>query len=501
MTSPGISRTRKADLTRLFQPETIAHVGASPRPAVGRFSFTKYLLTMNYPGRLYPVNPKYEEVHGLRCYPSLADIPDDVDLAILAVPSLQCASALREAPQGKVKFVIIHTSGFGEIRKAELEKELLELAQAKGFRIIGPNCMGIYSQEGRVGFWQDHWEIVNKPGSVGFISQSGGHAVNLLMGGMDTGIFFNKVISLGNQLDLTIHEVLEYMGKDPAIGVIGIYVEDVRDGNRFLGLLKDIVPGKPVVVWKGGTSAVGKEAVLSHTGSLAGDEAVFSAAMRQAGALLVDNFDHMVRLIRLLQPQFGLPAGSRLAIFSPGGGNTVSACDLFSSQPGLSLPPFGAETREKLKTLLPEENVDIRNPVDPGATGAVRIDQLMRVVSQDPQIDAILVLIGVDYLSNIKGEESRALAAEMISDLIATTVKQVKKPITVLLQQVRQNHEDFDRYRRIMLSKFIEKRIPWIDGSFKDAAQIYAQVAQYRNHLARLRQRESFPDGRETGSF
>ena len=470
------------NLAPLFYPECIAHVGASDRSAAGRFNFSSFLLNMNYPGRICPVNPKYERVFDLPCYPSLADVPGVVDLAILAVPAAKCVEVLRDVEAGKVKFVVIHTSGFGEIAKAHLEKELLRLAREKGIRIVGPNCMGIYCQGARVGFWQDHWEMVNHPGSVGFISQSGGHAVNVTLSGMDSGLFFNKVISLGNQIDVSINEVLEYMGNEEETRVIGVYVEDIRDGRRFLELLKRIVPRKPVVVWKGGTSFVGKEAAVSHTGSLAGNERVFSAVMRQAGALVVDNMSQMVRILRVLQPRYPR-MGGRLAVFSPGGGNTVNICDLFTEQPNLSLPRLSPETIHALRDLLPEENVDMRNPVDPGATGLLKMDKLIKAVGKDERIDTLLLLISVDYLSNIKSEENRLLVAEMISDTVGRLTKRIGKPVCILLRQERENHEDYDRYRRIMISKFNEKNVPWVDGSFRNAAEVFSSIAGYQVFL------------------
>ncbi len=303
-------------------------MGASAKPAAGRFNFTEYLLHMGFRGKIFPVNPKYEEVSELTCYPSLSATPEPVDLAILAVPAPRCVEVLREVPAGKVRFVVIHTSGFGEMEKGDLEEEILALSRAKGFRVIGPNCMGIYSQPGRIGFWRDHWEIIDRPGTVGFASQSGGHAINAIKGGMDSGVRFNKVVSLGNQLDISINEIVEFMGKDEAVQVMGLYVEGIRDGRRFLELAKEITPRKPIVVWKGGTTEDGKQAVLSHTGAMAGNEEVFAAAMRQAGVLVVDNMHLMLRVLRLLQPPFSLPGG-RLAIFSPGGGNTVNVSDLF----------------------------------------------------------------------------------------------------------------------------------------------------------------------------
>jgi len=481
-------KSEQTDFSRLFEPKSVAHVGASNRPAAGRFNFTEYLLNMGFPGEIYPVNPNYDEVLELTCYPSLGATPGPVDLAILAVPAPRCVEVLREAPAGKIRFVVVHTSGFGEIDKGDLEAEILELARAKGFRVVGPNCMGIYSQPGRVGFWRDHWEIVDRPGAVGFASQSGGHAVNAVKSGMDSGVRFNKVISLGNQLDVSINEIVEFMGNDETIRVMGIYVEGIRDGRRFLELAKQITPRKPMIVWKGGVTADGKQAVLSHTGAMAGNEQVFAAAMRQAGILVVDNMQLMMRMLRLLQPPFSLPGG-RLAIFSPGGGNTVNVSDLFSAQPGLSLPRLAPETMEKLQSLLPEENVDVRNPIDPGATGFLVMDKLVKAVGEDRQIDAMVVLLTADYLSNIKSEENRLLALETISSTISKLTRKIGKPIYILMRQERQNHEDFDRYRRMMVTKFIEKDIPWVDGSFKNAAEVFGRLANYANHVARWKER------------
>lgn len=473
------------NLDPLFKPKSIAHVGASPRAEAGRFNFTRFLQLTGFEGHVYPVNPKYEEVLELKCYPSIASIPESVDLAILAVPAVRCPEILRDVPEGKVKFVVIHTSGFREIDKGNLEAEILQMARDKDFRVVGPNCMGVYSQQGKIGFWQDHWEIVDRPGSVGFISQSGGHAVNIIFSGMDAGINFNKVLSLGNQSDVSINEVVDYMGSDDSIGVIGVYMEEVRSGRRFMQILKDVGKRKPIVVWKGGVSPVGKEAAASHTGSMAGDEEIFAAAMRQAGVITVGDFSELLRVIRLLQPELELP-GERIAIFSPGGGNTVSICDVFSRYPNLQLPRLSEETQQKLREILPEENVDVRNPVDPGAVGFLRLDELIKAVGADPQIQSMLMLMGVDYLSNIKTEENRVLAVEMISNMLERVTKRVGKPIHVLMQQQRQNHEDFDRYRRIMVNTFSEKHIPWIDGTFKDVGTAFSKLARYRSYRESL---------------
>ncbi len=200
------------DLDKLFHPESIAHVGVSSRPVAGRFNFTQFLIHMKYEGRIYPVNPKYDTLFDMPCYPTLADVPRNRGPRHHGRARGAVVEILEGTPKGKVWLFVIHTSGFGEINKGHLEQRVRELAADRGFRVIGPNCMGIYSQAARVGFWKDHWEIVDRPGAVGFLSQSGGHAVNAVLNGINSGLNFNKVISLGNQLDVSIAEVIATWG-------------------------------------------------------------------------------------------------------------------------------------------------------------------------------------------------------------------------------------------------------------------------------------------------
>jgi len=476
--------TLTKELDRLFHPASMAHVGASDRENVGRFNFTEYFLKMKFPGRIYPVNPKYQEVLGLPCYPTLADIPGEVDLAYISVPAALSVKVLQDCPPGKLRFAVIHTSGYGEIGKEDLEQELLQEARQRGIRLIGPNCMGIYSQEGRIGCWRSHHEIVEHKGSVGFISQSGGHALDLLQGGPDSDIFFNKAVSLGNQLDLSINDFLEYMGADPAIRVIGAYIEDVRDGRKFTELVRRITPEKPVIVWKGGITARGKAAAITHTGSLAGNERIFASALQQVGGILVTSLEEFRRVARLLQPEY-MPAGRLLAVLSPGGGNTVSICDHFASRPFLSLPRLTPETERRLRQLLPEENVDVANPVDPGATGLAHFRELLDAVAGDPNIDTLLFVLHVEFMEEIKDENMRFAVSRMMAKEFGR-INSKGKPMIILLRQLRQNHERLDSYRRLVLKDLHERGVPWVDGGFEDIAPVIEKIAMWRTYRERM---------------
>ncbi len=474
------------DLNLLFNPATFAHVGASSNDLPGRYNYTAYLKKMNFKGRLYPVNPKYEEVLGFKCYPSLAALPEAIDVTVLALPAPVCVEILQELPEGKLKFVVIHTSGFGEINRDGLQQKLINLGKEKGFRIVGPNCMGVYSRQGHVGFWDNHHEFLHRPGAVGFISQSGGIAINMILASREIGLNFDKVISLGNQVDVSINEMLAYMGEDEDIRVIGLYVEDVKDGRVFHRLVKTISRRKPVLIWKGGLSEAGKAAALSHTGSLAGNETIFFAAMQQAGAIIVDNFQQTQRALRFLQPQFPLP-GKRMGLVCGGGGMTVNIGDLFSMQPNLRVPRFTQETREGLQSILPEENVDIKNPVDPGSTGWAKMDRILRIIGRDPRIDALLMAVEVNFLSEFFNFEGRTSAIEEITTMITGASAEIGKPIFINIMQLPDNREDYYHHRRRLIDAFIRENIPWTEGSFKEVAETFNRLAGYRKYLDRER--------------
>ncbi len=474
---------RLNNLETLFHPRSIAHVGASAKQVPGRFNFTNFMMQMNFTGDLFPVNPKYDAILGLKCYPNLATIPGTIDLVIMAIPAVLCSDILRDVPPGKINYVVIHTSGFGEINKTLLDEEILMLAEEKGFRVVGPNCMGIFSQKGRVGFWASHAEIVN-PGNVGLISQSGGHGINTIENGIDTGVAFNKVISLGNQLDISIIEVLEYFSQDDTIGVIGIYMEQIADGRAFAEILRKTTLKKPVVIWKGGRTEAGQAAAATHTGSMAGNNEIFAAVMHQCGAVMADDMSEFINLIRLLQPGFGLP-GSRFGIFSPGGGNTVNMSDLFSSRQHITIPRLPEETQARLARLLPEENVDVKNPVDIGAAAGHNLPAIFEIMATEPTISTVMLFLGVDFFLEFENEDTCATIAAAMADTMLSAFKPRQKPFYLLIQQQRKNNERIDRFRRMTANILIEKGIPWINAPFKETAVTMDKIVGYSKYLER----------------
>jgi acyl-CoA synthetase (NDP forming) len=239
---------------------------------------------------------------------------------------------------------------------------------------------------------------------------------------------------------------------------------------------------KPVVVWNGGITEKGKGAAATHTGSIAGNAVIFLSAMKQAGAITATDRSEFLQLLRLLQPQFKLPYGN-LAVISPGGGNTVSICDLIASRPNLKLPRFTDSTREKLLSVLPEENVDINNPVDTGGAGISVLDKILPIIISDSSIESVLVLLDMDFLAIFQNDEKREQFVDSIAGTIIESVRKSGKTVHVLVIQHRQNHEVYDGYRRLFINNFNQNKIPWIAEPFSNVAAIYSKLVWYRNYL------------------
>ncbi len=374
----------------IFSPRSIAIVGAPRGPKAGSV-FLQGLLDQGYEGKIFPVNPHAEFIHGLRAYSSLKEIPGDVDLAIFLVPASEVLPILGECGEKGIKAVVIHTSGFAESGDGEGEKreqELLQVAQKVGLRIIGPNCMGIYNPGSKMAFSPG---LPKVRGKIGMISQSGSLAMLVTRLMEPLGMGFSKVISSGNEIDLKSHHFLRYLADDPETKLIGAYIEGVRNGQEFLMALQRASKKKPVVIWKAGRTAGGARAAFSHTGSLAGSRKVWEGLEKQTSVLMACNLDEFVDL--LLAAHY-LPAsiGSRLAILSGPGGPAVSAaeaCEEF----GLEVAQLRAETQDDLKKILPQTGTSARNPIDMGMTPLFKVDlyaQAAKVVGGDPGVDGLI---------------------------------------------------------------------------------------------------------------
>ncbi|MCX8125782.1 MAG: CoA-binding protein [Dehalococcoidia bacterium] len=352
-----------AVIDRIFHPRAIALAGIPiSDPGHWTRTFLNSLMEHKFPGPLYLVNPRGGEAKGLKVYRNISEVPGTVDYVISTVPPRLAAAHIAECAAKGVTTIHFCTAGFsetGDPDHARYEDELLKAARQYGVRVIGPNCMGIYCPESHVSF---HTEFPRESGPVGFISQSGGNAIDVVMSGRWRGIRFSKTISYGNAVDLDESDFLDYLTEDAQTRIIAIYIEGIRDGRKFRRSLTRASHAKPVVLLKGGVSESGNRAAAGHTAVLASNDHVWEAVCRQSGAIrtysLEELLDVLVTLIYLPHP-----GGRRAAVIGPGGGSSVLVGDVFERH-GLELPPLPPSIRESIGRFTPIEGNILRNPVD-----------------------------------------------------------------------------------------------------------------------------------------
>ncbi|MFQ5812134.1 MAG: acetate--CoA ligase family protein [Anaerolineae bacterium] len=362
-TSRQLPVAPKTDLTAVFEPRSVAIIGASATPEKAGFNIVDNLLRLGYEGQVYPVNPKAEEILGLKAYPAVDQIPHQVETAVIATPSRVVVDVMRDCARKGVKAVIIISSGFSEGSEEgrRLEDAVMAIARQAGIRVVGPNTTGILNGENR--FTSSFAPIDKLPsGNVAFIAQTGlflGVSFEHILSSQHFGI--SKVAGLGNKADVDDADALEYLAGDAQTEVVAMYIEGLSDGRRFLKAAKEIAREKPIVVFKAGTTQAGAEAALSHTASLAGRAEVFEAACRQAGILRVNSFEEMLDVVKAFS-FLPLPTGNRVAVIHYTGSGCVIAADACQKE-GLELAEFSPATVEALREITPAWH-RVRNPVD-----------------------------------------------------------------------------------------------------------------------------------------
>ena len=378
------------DLEQLLSPQNIAVAGASARKDSQGYEFVQTLVEAGFPGPVYPVNPKLDELLGLKCYPDLKSIPGDVDFVISAVPAGAALEIVDGAIEKKAKLIHFFTARFSETGRedaAQLEAELIRRTREAGIRVIGPNCMGVHYPKKNISFDP----ILNrKIGGVGILSQSGSHAFRIIGRGAERGLGFSKVVSYGNAMDLNEADFLEHFAQDPDTEVIGAYIEGIRDGRRFLRALRAAAEVKPVVVLKGGRTSAGRSAAASHTALLASEAAVWHAAVRQAGALEVSSLNDMIDML-VAFAHAGPAGGPRVAVLGGAGGEMVESADI-CYEAGLDVAPVPPEVRESLKEIIPNTWDWISNPIDGSILEWRRPEALhvLQALAASPAYDVVL---------------------------------------------------------------------------------------------------------------
>lgn len=381
-----------APISVLFEPRSVAVVGASRRPGSIGAEILRNLVSFGFRGPVYPVNRAAEVVLSSKAYPCVSAIPDPVDLAVIAVPREFVLDVVKDCGKKGVKGLVVITAGFKEAGHEGVarEDELRRLTRSFGMRVIGPNCMGLINAAEDVRLNASFAGGVPLPGRVAFATQSGALGEAILADARDLGLGIAKFASIGNIVDVTATDLVEAFGADPAIDVILLYIESFGDPRRFTQIARSISRDKPILVVKSGRSAAGARAAASHTGSLVGRDIAVESLLEQCGVLRAQSVRELFTMASAFANQ-PMPKGDRVAIVTNAGGPGILATDACAGL-GLSLATFSKATRKALERALPE-GAATQNPVDLIADAdATRFQKALTAVGKDPGVDAILAL-------------------------------------------------------------------------------------------------------------
>ena len=421
------------DLTRLFHPQSVAVIGASPSFGGGKVPYYQLLKLAGYRGRIYPVNPKYREIDGEQVYASLDDLPEAVDFAIASVPVKLALETVQAAARNRVKFIHFFTSGFSEVGNRGLEEQMLAAARKGGTRIVGPNCIGVHCTASGVTCDLPHSPMAGV-GNVAFLGQSGGMTHNFMRMAHSRYLELNKVVSYGNQIDLKVEDYLEYFAGDDTVKVVSAYIEDIKDMERFLAALRKTTAKKPVIVLKGGTTEEGARAAASHTGAMSARHDLWSSVMRQYGCIQAQSFEHLMDLT-MMAVAYRVPCGSRLGFLGAGGGTSVLFTD-FASRRQMALPVLSTAVQEKIAGMISNVNTCTANPVDLGFYGFdfTIMARTIEAMALDSGIDAIVPYFSLDFIASFQSDQAESGPRAIVEASRATD-----KPVIPILSRFTEN--------------------------------------------------------------
>ncbi|NPA48121.1 MAG: CoA-binding protein [Thermococci archaeon] len=418
-------------LKPFFEPKAVAIIGATDKKGkVGNVIFENFRVNKErgiFKGAIYPVNPKLDEIDGYKVYHSVGELPEGVDLAVISIPAKFVPATMEDIAAKGIKAVIIITGGFGELGEEgkRMERQIYETAKKNGIRVIGPNCVGVYSPDTGVDtvFLPDEKMDRPRSGPIAFVSQSGAFAAAMLDWAANEELGIGKMVSYGNKIDVDDADLMDYFTGDDSINVVTLYIEGVKDGRRFMEAARRITRVKPVIALKAGRSSYGAKAASSHTGSLAGADVIYDAAFKQTGVIRAEDFEHMFDLAKAFAQLKGkLPKGDRIGIITDGGGAGVMASDAVAKF-GLRMAEPSEETIRFLRERFPPHAV-VGNPTDVvGDTDAERYRLALEAFTKDPNIDAILVIV----LFQVP-----LLREEEVIEIIGDYARRSEKPIVAV---------------------------------------------------------------------
>ncbi len=379
-------------VARLVRPRSVAVIGAARRRGTISGEVFHNLIEDGFEGPVYPVNPKADVVQSIRAYPSVLDVPGEVDLAVIVVPAQAVAEVARECGEKGVKALLVISAGFTEIGKEgeQRQRELLEIARGYGMRIVGPNCMGLMNTHPAVRLNATFAPSAPRPGRLGFSSQSGALGIAVIDRTRELGLGMSTFVSVGNKADISGNDLLQYWENDSETDVILLYLESFGNPRKFARIARRVARHKPIVAVKSGRSGAGARAAASHTGSLAAGDVAVDALFHQAGVIRTDTLEELFDVASVLANQ-PLPKGTGVGILTNAGGLGILCADACEAA-GLQVPEVSDETKTALRVLLPAE-ASVSNPVDmiASATAEQYADSLS-LLARDPSIDAVVVI-------------------------------------------------------------------------------------------------------------
>ena len=464
------------NIDQIFNPRSIAIIGASENSGSFGYHFMKYIVDTGYSGDVYPVSQKKNEIMGIKAYADISEIPGDVDYVISCVNASQVLDLIKNSKSKNVKAVHLFTGRFsetGDSNAAELEQEIAREAKRQGIRLIGPNCMGLYNPKAKIVF---NYELSLDSGSVGLISQSGGTAGEIARFASLYGISFSKGISFGNAIDLNECDYLEYFLWEKETRIIVMYIEGIRDGHRFIDILKRVTSEKPVIILKGGRSESGIKSVVSHTSSIAGSKIILDYALRQSGAIQVSNIEE---LLEVLQAFYYLPAitGNRVGVFGGGGGKSVLSADE-CEEGGLNVIDMPERINNFLEERCPILVNWLGNPVDLSILAGFDLppSDLLLAMAKGSEFD---LLIGNCTEDSPMDQDVWSLVVTMESDVYIEIKKTGLKPVVMVIANPGLGYGYVDNWRWMKILKLREKMI-------KSGIPIYSSPTRAANAISKL---------------
>lgn len=414
----------RTDLERFFNPRAIAIVGASQDLITISGQPLTHLASHGYKGRLYPVNPRYREIMGVKCYAALAELPETPELVLILVNASRVADVLRQCGNKGVPYVIIFSSGFSEVGGSgvNMQREIADIAREFDIGVIGPNCQGMINvADGVFAGFGSVFHNDYEPGVVSMVSQSGGFGFSVMnLSSLDGGLKFRQMVTTGNEIGVSTLDFVEYFIRDPKTEIIAGYIEGLKDARRLVEVgNKALAAGKPVLMWKVGNTEQGQKAAVSHTANLGGAMALYKAAFQQSGIIQVDDIQDLIDYGRAFRCG-RLPRGNRLAIITISGGAGILMTDECIGR-GMQIAQLAPDTVAKLREFVPSFG-SLLNPVD--VTAAIfndltLINRTMQAIADDPNVDCIAMIN-----ASLQGE----LAATIAREIVAVASK-IDKPV------------------------------------------------------------------------